>query len=108
MRYLIRKLLGITQLEDDVQDLENRVEGLEDLKDTLQAEVLDNRTDLQFIIDFLKEQGSMPRKKLATTLQEELDVSRATAYRKIKELEEDLQFIREEDKQLKAVDFSHS
>ena len=105
LRKLISEWLDVPRT-DELDELSNRVDELEDLRDRLTNTVLDERPQLQYIMACLQD-GSESRKVIAESVQHEFGVSRATAYRRVSELVEDFQLVRETDKgNLEAISFS--
>lgn len=101
----IRNWLGVSG-KKKVDNLENRIEDLESLRDNLTDSVLDDKPQLQFILQEL-ESESLDKKTVVEKVEDKFDVSRATAYRRINELENEYQLIRTNDKGLlERISFS--
>ena len=100
------KVEDLEDIPERVDELEENQETLLDIKSQLQTKALDGENDLQHTLTVLEKEGCMARKELANRIKTDLDVSRATAYRKIKELEQDYTLIREnEDGQVCKMSF---
>jgi hypothetical protein len=92
--------------KNELKDLRADIKDLQELKGTLTDSVLEDKPQMRFILKRV-ENEALTRKQIATELKEKFDISRATAYRRINELERDYQLIRETEKDLiKAISFS--
>lgn len=92
MKDRIRKFLEVAS-ESRVEELEDRVAKLEE---GLRDEIISDQPQLSFVLELLQN-GSEPRPVLVEALQDEFDISQATAYRRLETLEEEMGFIREND-----------
>lgn len=97
MRTLILKLLGLEDIPRRVNQLEENQEALTDLKGKLTDELMDGRPQLRHTLKVLQEK-EYSKKELVDELVETFEVSRPTAYRRVNELENEMQFIEKTDK----------
>jgi len=116
---LIKKWLGIYTLSDDInglkenldkiKDLDNRISELETAQEKLlsfRSEILQSKPVLQYCLDQLQEKP-LSRKEMVNILTSQFDISRATAYRRLNTLENELQYIVEkEDNKLYVLNFN--
>jgi DNA repair exonuclease SbcCD ATPase subunit len=89
----------LVELEDNQEDTLNRIKQVEetqqeltDLKDTLTDKLIEGRPQIKYTLSLL-ESKEYSKKELVQELQDTFDISQTTAYRRINDLEEDLQYI---------------
>lgn len=106
MKQLILSWLELKDIPNRINQLEKEMEDLTELKDTLQREVMQDQPDLRHTLKVAQDNQPIQRKQLAEIIIEDLEISRATAYRKIKELQEKYQFLQETENGLTALSIS--
>jgi len=89
----------LVELEDNQEDTLNRIKQVEetqqeltDLKGTLTDKLIEGRPQIKYTLSLL-ESKEYSKKELVKELQDTFDISQTTAYRRINDLEEDLQYI---------------
>lgn len=89
----------IVELEDSQEDTLNRIKQVEetqqeltDLKGTLTDKLIEGRPQIKYTLSLL-ESKEYSKKELVQELQDTFNISQTTAYRRINELEEDLQYV---------------
>lgn len=89
----------LVELEDNQEDTLNRIKQVEetqqeltDLKGTLTDKLIEGRPQIKYTLSLL-ESKEYSKKELVQELQDTFDISQTTAYRRINDLEEDLQYI---------------
>lgn len=89
----------LVELEDSREDTLNRIRQVEetqqeltDLKGTLTDKLIEGRPQIKYTLSLL-ENKEYSKKELVKELQDTFDISQTTAYRRINDLEEDLQYI---------------
>jgi Fe2+ or Zn2+ uptake regulation protein len=102
MRKLILKWLGLEDIPNRVNQLEENQKELRDLKGKLTDNLMEGRPQLRHTLQLLQS-GEMPKHEIVNELTDTFDISQATAYRRINELEEELQFIEKNEKGYKAL-----
>lgn len=91
------RLLDIEHSQEDtlsrVREIEETQEELRDLKGTLQNKTLEGQPQYKYVLSRL-EKREYSKKELVEELQATFDMSQTTAYRRINELEDELQYIK--------------
>ena len=89
----------LVELEDNQEDTLNRIKQVEetqqeltDLKGTLTDKLIEGRPQIKYTLSLL-ESKEYSKKELVQELQDTFDISQTTAYRRINDLEEDLQYM---------------
>jgi len=89
----------LVELEDRQEDTLKRIREIEetqqeltDLKGTLTDKLIEGRPQIKYTLSLL-ENKEYSKKELVKELQDTFDISQTTAYRRINDLEEDLQYI---------------
>jgi len=89
----------LVEVEDNQEDTLNRIKQVEetqqeltDLKGTLTDKLIEGRPQIKYTLSLL-ESKEYSKKELVQELQDTFDISQTTAYRRINDLEEDLQYI---------------
>jgi len=100
-KWLLKKL----ELEDvhkRIQELEETQEELTDLRDKLTDKLMEGRPQLRHTLTLLEDtQHTKP--EIVENLTDTFDISQATAYRRINELENELQYIEKTEKGYKCI-----
>jgi len=100
-KWLLKKL----ELEDvhkRIQELEETQEELTDLRDKLTDKLMEGRPQLRHTLSLLEDtQHTKP--EIVENLTDTFDISQATAYRRINELENELQYIEKTEKGYKCI-----
>jgi Fe2+ or Zn2+ uptake regulation protein len=102
MRKLILKWLGLEDIPNRVNQLEENQDELVELKGKLTDNLMEGRPQLRHTLQLL-DGDHLTRKEIVNELTETFDISRPTAYRRVKELEDELQFIEKTDKGYKCL-----
>lgn len=103
--YLRNKILAFLKLEDipqRVNKLEQKTEDLSQLRDKLTDKLMEGRPQLRHTLHLLQ-QDQYTKTEIVQELEDTFEISQATAYRRINELEEELQYIEKTEKGYKAL-----
>jgi len=105
LKSYFREWLNVVS-KNELEDLRDDIKDLQELKETLTDSVLEDKPQKKYLLQ-LVENEPLTRKQIATELKESFNISRATAYRRINDLEDNYQLIRETEKGLiEAISFS--
>ena len=102
MRKLILKWLGLEDIPNRVNQLEENQQDLQGLKSKLTDNLMDGRPQLRHTLKLLQD-DHYTKSEIVDELMETFDVSKPTAYRRVNELENELQYIEKTDKGYKAL-----
>jgi hypothetical protein len=102
MRKLILKWLGLEDIPNRVNQLEKNQEELTGLKSKLTDNLMDGRPQLRHTLNLLQD-NQYTKSEIVDELMETFDVSKPTAYRRVNELENELQYIEKTEKGYKAL-----
>jgi DNA repair exonuclease SbcCD ATPase subunit len=93
-KWLLKKL--------ELEDMHKRVEELEETQKELTDKLLEGRPQLRHTLTLLEDtQHTKP--EIVENLTDTFDISQATAYRRINELENELQYIEKTEKGYKCI-----
>lgn len=99
--WLLRKL-ELEDMHKRVEELEETQEELTELRDKLTDKLMEGRPQLRHTLTLLEEdQHTKP--EIVENLTDTFDISQATAYRRINELEDELQYIEKTEKGYKTL-----
>jgi hypothetical protein len=99
-QWLKTRILRITDLEnihDRVNKLEDRQEELTGLERKLTDKLMEGRPQLRHILNLL-EDNHLTKPEIVQELTDTFDISQTTAYRRVNELENELQYIEKNEK----------
>jgi Fic family protein len=106
IQYMWKKwLLNKLELEDvhkRIQELEETQEELTNLRDKLTDKLMEGRPQLRHTLTLLEE-NQLTKPQVVENLTDTFDISQATAYRRINELENELQYIEKTEKGYKTL-----
>jgi len=99
--WLLKKL-ELEDMHKRVEELEETQEELTELKDKLTDKLMEGRPQLRHTLVLLEE-DQLTKPEIIKNLKDTFDISQATAYRRINELENELQYIEKTEKGYKCI-----
>ena len=100
-KWLLKKL-ELEDMHKRVEELEETQEELTDLRDKITDKLMEGRPQLRHTLTLLEDtQHTKP--EIVENLTDTFDISQATAYRRINELENELQYIEKTEKGYKCI-----
>jgi len=100
-KWLLKKL-ELEDMHKRVEELEETQEELTELKDKLTDKLMEGRPQLRHTLVLLEE-DQLTKPEIIKNLKDTFDISQATAYRRINELEDELQYIEKTEKGYKCI-----
>ena len=99
--WLLKKL-ELEDMHKRVEELEETQEELTELRDKLTDKLMEGRPQLRHTLVLLEE-DQLTKPEIIEDLTDTFDISQATAYRRINELENELQYIEKTEKGYKTL-----